>query len=158
MRNLFHATFALFTAFAFTAGIGQACELNRGTVFSADSPFYGEMVVMCGSDVLATRDDLNAAGVDIFNPDEVLAFLTMVEPEAELPYIGGGASSKRVQTDLQAVANGSGGTDFQLNGVTVATVDSGGNFTNSAAGAVFYDAASNTAVFESEGKGEPATW
>lgn len=71
-------TFLVTTAMALTfAGSAFAasanCELNRSTEFNPASEFYGQMVVRCGSTVVATQTDLEAMGVDIFDDEAVQA-------------------------------------------------------------------------------------
>lgn len=71
-----------------SAFAGGNCTLNRGTVFSS-GPLYGQMVVKCGSTLIGTRADLTAAGVDIWQPDEVLQYARATGVMADLPEFGG---------------------------------------------------------------------
>jgi len=66
MKTLF-ITIAAILSFAGVASAGGYCELNRGTILTQSSQYYGQMVVMCGAKVVATRADLEAQGVDIFD-------------------------------------------------------------------------------------------
>lgn len=71
MKTLIIAAVAALT-FTGTANAAN-CELSRSTVVSLDSEYHGQMVVRCGAKVVATRAELDARGVDIFDAAAVQA-------------------------------------------------------------------------------------
>jgi len=88
---------ALAAAFTFV-GTASACELNRSTEFNPASDHYGQMVVRCGANVVATHAELDARGVDIFDAAAVQA-----AAGGNLPLRSNGSTVVSVQTKKGSV-------------------------------------------------------
>lgn len=77
MKRIFATTFtmlAIMIGLAFTMATPASAELVRGTVLS-DGPYKGQMIVRnVQTGAVATRGELEAAGVDIWKPIEVYAY------------------------------------------------------------------------------------
>lgn len=95
------ALIAIAAMFATTFGAlaaSENCELSRSTVHSLSSAYYGQMVVRCGSQVVATRADLDAQGVDIFDAAAVQAAVG-----GNLPLRSNGSNAITVVTKMGPV-------------------------------------------------------
>lgn len=96
MKSLMIAAVAALT-FTGTANASN-CELSRSTEHSLSSEYYGQMVVRCGSKIVATRAELDAQGVDIFDAAAVQAAVG-----GNLPLRSNGSNAMTVVTKMGPV-------------------------------------------------------